>query len=444
MVKRLLNFWRRDAASNDSGESLPLCRVRHVTLHPGAVLWTPGASGGSLGGGAAAALDEVGVGGTVVVGFQSSAREQVQPLGILARVEAREPFPDGVDPAGLGATHRYRLSGLSRMHLDPESCTNRKIPTIVATPAPERPEDHEAPPEALVAVLEALAALDNSWPTHWLEAFETLPGAPLGQWATTLSWRLSPEERADLFERPEAIAETLLGTLEALHLGLAPEKRRAALRAETVTRRTTVMPHRLLTVAADEHGWALFHPSDLAPALNSTTPAEVVTRAGAEVRPKTGAHEVANTICCMTPRPATVRVLLTHTGIALPPFGSIPGSEAPSRSEGPILTPADGLPVPVQRILVRHGRLFLGPGALLVSPHADRLDYLCTEQWVDVPNGLFRAAVMPIPPARREHWTRTLDGDGGQGDEANLAPLYVALLEPVELAEPTGETDDEG
>ncbi len=430
----------------------PLCRIRHATLHPGAALWTPGTSGGNFGGGAEAAITAVGIGGVVAVGFQTTARELVHPCGVLARVEAREPFPEGQDPTGLGASDRWRLVGLSRVSLDPETCANRKHPTIVAAPAPARLEDFADAPEPLVRVLKALATLQNDWPAHWQEAFTTLPGQPLGQWATSLGWRLAAEERIAIFEHPERIADTLLQALEALHLGLAPERRREALRAQTLTRRTTVMPHRWMAVEADEHGWALFHPSDLAPALTATAPHEVHPSAGAN-------GDAANTLRNPGAGPGRTIVLLTHAGLPLPirrgggaeaPSGADDGESAARPPRRPLLTPSEGFPAPVQRILVRHGRLFLGPASLVQGGQPDRLEYLQAEQWVDIPNGLFRIAVVPIPADSIDTWLRAFPD---QRDEPpaelvsqarrDLAGVFAAIFEPVELAdaEPPGSDD---
>ena len=439
----MFRFWRRKTAVEDGATTHPLCRIRHATLHPGAALWTPGASGGSLGGGAAAALDEVRIGGVVAVGFQTSAREQVHPLGVLARVTAKEAFPDGADPTGLGAAFRYELVGLSRLDLDPESCSNKRVPTIEARPGATRLEDLAEAPAPLVDVLRALEALDNDWPTHWLDAFAALPRQPLGQWATTLGWRLAPEERLELFDNPERIADTLFTALEALHLGLAPEKRREALRAQTLTRRTTIMPHRWLTVEADTHGWALFHPSDLTSARTGATPTPAMT-APHPIAPSSSS-EVANTIRCPVGETGTIAVLLTHTGISLP--GTLrrappnPGQD-PQQPRGSMLTPAEGFPSPVQRILVRHGRLFLGPAGLLHNPHPDRLDYLATDQWIDIPNGLFRLALIPLHgpeldawlhafPEQRNHPPSELLSDHGD----RPLEVFAAVFEAVELAD---------
>jgi hypothetical protein len=466
MVKRLLSFWRKDAATPAKVDTWPLCRIRHATLHPGASLWTPGASGGSLGGGASAALDEVGIGGTVAVGFQTTAREQVHTHGVLARVEAREPFPEGTDPMGLGATQRYQLVGLSRIRLDPESCSNRKIPTIAANSAPNRLEDFADAPAPLIEVLQALAALDNAWQPHWAEAFRNLPTQPLGQWATTLGWRLSPEERLANFDQPERIAATLLQTLEALHLGLAPEKRRAAIRAQTLTRRTTVMPHRWMTVACDTIGWSLFHPSDLATRLTSnhaplgagTTQQLAAIGAGAGAGSASQNGNGANTVTCPCPGPHRVHVLLSHTGVDLPlpratvaPAAQAVASPTPSTrpTRRPVLTPADGITVPIHRILVRHGRLFLGPAGLLGAGPGDRVEFLSPEQWVDVPNGLFRVAIWPVPPDQLDGWLRATADVANPPPEllqpgaGESGPVFAAVLEPVELAELTAPEDDE-
>jgi hypothetical protein len=445
-VNRVFRFWRRKSEREDGTATYPLCRIRHATLHPGAALWTPGTSGGNFGGGAEAAITAVGIGGVVAVGFQTTARELVHPCGVLARVEARAPFPDGQDPTGLGASDRWRLVGLSRVSLDPETCANRKHPTISAAPAQARLEDFADAPEPLVAVLTALANLQNDWPAHWLEAFRTLPGQPLGQWATSLGWRLAAEERIALFEHPARIADTLLQALESLHLGLAPERRREALRAQTLTRRTTVMPHRWMAVEADESGWALFHPSDLAPALTATAPHEVHATTGAN-------GEAANTLRSAGAGRGRTIVLLTHAGLPLPlrSVGAATppadGADGPAQRR-PLLTPSEGFPAPVQRILVRHGRLFLGPAGLVQGGQPDRLEYLQGEQWVDIPNGLFRIAVVPIPADALDAWLRAFPDQRDDPPAELLTParrdlagVFAAIFEPVDMAEadPAGE-----
>ncbi len=358
MLKRLLTFWRPTPARPNEGATYRLCRLRHATLHPGASLWSPGVGGGNLGGGASNALDEAGIGGEVVIGFQSGAREPVHPFGVLARIDDRVPFPESWNPEGLGASHRYRLTGVSRVAIDAASQTHKRVPTVSARPAPERSEDTAPAPAALVELLLALKRLDNAWPDHWVEAFSTLPEARLGQWATTLGWRLSREERLLLFDQPNRIAEVLLSTLDALHLGLAPERRREAVRAQTLTRRTSLMPEKRLDVVVDEDGWAIFHPADV----------------GAEAEARGNLIHVR----CQPGRRSSVRLT---AGALLP-------DELPRRG-----------PEQTFRLLVRHGRLFLGGGALLrTGTYQERLEFAEPQQWFDIPNGIYHATVTPLEP----------------------------------------------
>lgn len=409
MLKRLLTFWRRRPERPRDGATWRLCRLRHATLHPGAVLWTPGVGGGNLGGGASNALDEAGVGGEVVVGFQSGAREPVHPYGVIARIEERVPFPESWNPEGLGASHRYRLTGLSRVAIDPASTTNKRVPTIIAKPDEPRPEDLAPPPPELVDLLAALSRLDNAWPEHWLEAFQSLPGAPLGQWATTLGWRLAREERLMLFDQPGRIAEVLLSTLDALHLGLAPERRREAVRAQTLTRRTSYMPERTLDVVVDEDGWAIFHPADVHAA------SEVEVRAGAipaergEVSgPKLAAHfQRGNVIAVRSAPGRRCRVRLTAASL----------TEEEGHRKGAEST---------FRLLVRHGRLFLGGATLLrTGAYQERLEFADAEQWFDIPNGLYRATVSALEARGADEAGET--GGEGEGEGPPLAEYVVQL-----------------
>lgn len=377
-------------------------------MHPGAALWTPGVGGGNLGGGASNALDEVGVGAEVVVGFQAGAREPVHGQGVIARIEDRVPFPDSWNPEGLGATHRYRLVGLARVAIDPASTTNKRVPTVLATLGPERPEDHAPAPPVLVDLLEALARLDNAWPDHWLDAFRTLPGAALGQWATTLGWRLSREERLDLFEHPGRIAEVLSLTLDALHLGLAPERRREAVRVQTLTRRTSYLPERCLDVVSDEDGWALFHPSDVASFGEGAA----------------GVHDdVArgNVVAWRAPPGHRYRVRFTARALT-------PEEETRRREEG------------AYHLLVRHGRLFLGGGTLVrAGSYQERFELADPQQWIDAPNGVYQVFVValhrPAPMAPRDD-----EGDPGEDattreGEPSVPVDFVVRLAPKEIAE---------
>lgn len=359
MLKRLFTFWRRPESL---GSSYRLCRLRHATLHPGATLWTPGVGGGNLGGGASNALDEAGVGGEVVVGFQSGAREPVHPFGVLAAIEERVPFPDSWNPEGLGATHRYRLRGLARVSIDPASPTHKRVPTVSARIELDRPEDTEPAPPELVELLTALSRLENAWPDHWLDAFRNLPGAPLGQWATTLGWRLSREERLLLFDQPGRIGEVLLSTLDALHLGLAPERRREAVRAQTLTRRTSYMPERTLEVIADEDGWAIFHPADLAEAAGTSAWA-------------------GNSIATRAEPGRRCSVRLTAGELTSDEAGRV-AAEAP------------------HHLLVRHGRMFLGGATLLrAGSYLERLEFAEPQQWFDIPNAVYGATVVALGSA---------------------------------------------
>jgi hypothetical protein len=114
-----------------------------------------------------------------------------------------------------------------------------------------------------------------------------------------------------------------------------------------------------------------------------------------------------------------------------------------------VLTPADGITVPIHRILVRHGRLFLGPAGLLGAGPGDRVEFLSPEQWVDVPNGLFRVAIWPVPPDQLDGWLRATADVANPPPEllqpgaGESGPVFAAVLEPVELAELTAPEDDE-
>lgn len=390
MLERLISLFRggpkRVAGARGASTTYRLCRLRHATLHPGASLWTPGVGGGNLGGGASSALDDAGIGGSVVVGFQASAREPVHPFGVLARLEERVPFPESWSPEGLGATHRYRLVGLERVAIDPASCTNKRVPTVAAALEPGKAEDGAAAPAELVSLLEALSRLENAWPEHWLEAFKALPGGTLGQWATTLGWRLSRDERLQLFDQPGKIVEVLLSTLDGLHLGLAPERRREAVRAQTLTRRTTAMPERTLSIVADEDGFALFHPADIAPpeASGDTPP------------PSPGSSGNAVIVGAAPGRRCRVRVTV----------GGLTPAEVEAKAGEAAF-----------RLLVRHGRLFLGGGSLLRTGYQDRLEFADPGQWIDVPNGLYRAVVTTC---------RTSDTGAPDADAVD----FVTQLEP--------------
>ncbi len=425
MFKRLLTFMRKGGSPDPKrvqGNVAPLCRLRHATLHPGATLWTPGVGGGNLGGGAASALDEAGLGGEVVVGFQSGAREPVHVNGVVARIEERVAFPESWNPEGLGANHRYRLLGVRRVVIDPLSTTNKRIPTVNVSATDPRPEDTAPPPPELVEILTALSGLENNWPEHWREAFVSLPNAQLGQWATTLGWRLSRDERLMLFDQPHKVAEVLLSTLDGLHLGLAPERRREAVRVQTLTRRTSLMPERSIEVIADEDGWAIFHPADVHPASHTTGPVTLPAAAG-DNQSRLQNHFVAGNVinvrahvgrCC--------RVRLTALSLT-------PEEESRRLGESTF------------RLLVRHGRLFLGGATLLrAGSYQDRLEFADASQWFDVPNGVFRATVIalaaaPIATASDPNpQLTTIDGPSDDSPEPDLptSPEYVVQLRASE------------
>lgn len=436
MIKRILGWFGRAPTPREEAAPLPLCRLRHATLHPGATLWTPGVGGGNLGGGAAAALDEVGVGGEVVVGFQSGAREPVHRAGVIARIDERVPFPESWNPEGLGATHRYRLTGLRRIQIDSGSTSNKRVPTVVVTPDLARPEDLEPAPQELRDLLEALAKLENPWPDHWLEAFAVLPRAPLGQWATTLGWRLSREERLTLFDQPQRIAEVLLSTLDGLHLGLAPSRRREAVRAQTLTRRTSIMPEKILDVLADEDGWAIFHPADVHASTSATQPIVLPL----SIRPPTGpgtrrpddtAPRTAPNLRALaggtTRSPSLDAPLENHFA-----RGNVLAIRAQAgrccrvRLTGQSLTPEEDARKHGEssfRLLIRHGRLFLGGGTLLrTGSYQERLEFADPARWFDVPNGVYQAVVSALHPA-------------GESSGEELCADYVVQLRASETLE---------
>lgn len=105
--------------------------------------------------------------------------------------------------------------------------------------------------------------------------------------------------------------------------------------------------------------------------------------------------------------------------------------------------------MPIHRILVRHGRLFLGPAGLLQAGQSDRLEYLQGDQWVDVPNGLFRAAIWPILPPDLDRWLHAFpdqalnppDGLVNRPPHEDVA-VFAAILEPIEFADTALAPDD--
>ncbi|TNF32282.1 MAG: hypothetical protein EP329_10755 [Deltaproteobacteria bacterium] len=389
MLERLRRLLRPDRRRDEASTTYRLCRLRHATLHPGASLWTPGVGGGNLGVGAAEALDDVGIGGELVVGFQVRAREPVHPHAVLARIEEVRPFPPDWDPEGLGASQRYLLVGVARVTLDRDTITHKRIPTVTAQVEPPRDEELEAPSPELLAQLTTLAAADNHWPQHWHDAFELLRSAPLGQWATTLGWRLSADERIALFDHPERIGPAVASNLESLQVGLDPARRREAVRVQALTRRTTVMPDRTMRVVADAEGWALFHPADIGPDLE-----------GAVIPADIQAHlALGDLVSVHVPAGTSVRVRLTG--------GELNEDEV-----------AVGAPSVTFRLDVRHGRLFLGGGTLANNNHfQDKVEYAEPAQWVDVPNGLFATTVTALKPGE--------DGERG---------YVVQLREVIDLA----------
>jgi hypothetical protein len=143
--------------------------------------------------------------------------------------------------------------------------------------------------------------------------------------------------------------------------------------------------------------------------------------------------------------PGPVNVLLTHAGLNLPMPSPRPAPVATPNADKPrrsVLTPDSGFPSPVQRILVRHGRLFLGPAGLLHNPHADRLEYLATEQWIDIPNGLFRLALLELEGEQLGAWLRAFSEQRSLppaallGEHGEQPPrVHVAILEAVELTD---------
>jgi hypothetical protein len=409
VLKRIFGwFGHKPEPRVKAPEPLPLCRLRHATLHPGASLWTPGVGGGNLGGGAATALDEVGLGGEVVVGFQSGAREPVHRTGVIARIDERIPFPESWNPEGLGATHRYRLTGLRRIQIDSGSTSNKRVPTVIVRPDAERPEDLAPAPQELREILDALSKLENPWPDHWLEAFLALPRAPLGQWATTLGWRLSREERLMLFDEPQRITEVLLSTLDGLHLGLAPERRREAVRVQTLTRRTSIMPEVVLEVLADEDGWAIFHPADIHTSANATQPIvlPIFPRTGPSDRPGSPhTPSLPMPLTSATERPRAAHITLENhfaRGNVVAVEAS-PGRCCRVRLTGLSLAPDEEARKQGDssfRLLIRHGRLFLGGGTLLrAGSYQERLEFADPARWFDVPNGVYQAVVSSLNPA---------------------------------------------
>ncbi len=432
MLKRLIGwFGKKPEPRTRAPEPLPLCRLRHATLHPGATLWTPGVGGGNLGGGAATALDEVGIGGEVVVGFQSGAREPVHRTGVIARIDERIPFPESWNPEGLGATHRYRLTGLRRIQIDSGSTSNKRVPTVIVRPDTERPEDLALAPPELKDLLDALSRLENPWPDHWLEAFLSLPRAPLGQWATTLGWRLSREERLMLFDEPHRITEVLLSTLDGLHLGLAPERRREAVRAQTLTRRTSIMPEVILEVLADEDGWAIFHPADVHASANATQPIvlPIIPRTGPSDRPSTPHNVVPPPVTTTTDRPRPVHVALENHFARgnIVAVQATPGRCCRVRLTGKSLEPEEDARKQGDtsfRLLIRHGRLFLGGGTLLrAGSYQERLEFADPRRWFDVPNGVYQAVVSSLNPA------------SGEPSEPQACVDYVVQLRASETLE---------
>ncbi|MFT7579926.1 MAG: hypothetical protein ACI9MR_001593 [Myxococcota bacterium] len=380
-----------------------LCRLRHAALHPGAMLWTPGVGGGNLGAGAEAALLDAGMGGDVVVGFQTQVRMPVHPGGVLARVEAVAPLPEGWDTTGIGAEQRFLLRGIQRVDLDVSTCTNKRVPRVFGVTRMGHPDALEAPSETLKELLAALAEIDNHWPEHWLEAFRTLPDAPLGQWATTLGWRLTATERLELLEHPDRIEGTICSALDDLRTGLDPSKRREAVLQQTLTRRTSAMPERRMDVAADTVGWALFHPAD-------ADPTELVTDA-TKVAPELYAPDLAlgNVVGVITAEEGNTVVRITS--------GDLTADEASHRRQDVTM-----------RLFVRHGRLFLGGAALAARNHfQDNIVFADPTHWVDVPNGLYRAHVTAV--GRR---------DAAAENDPSVAaslPDYVLQLSPVENLE---------
>ena len=377
MLRRWLGRWRGQHARSEDDQTHLLCRLRHATLHPGAALWTPGVGGGNLGGGAVAVLDEVGVGGEVVVGFQAGAREPVHPRGVLAVVEARVPVPEHWNLDELSSPYRYRLRGRARVDVAPETTTNKRLPTVVATMGEAEEADGARAPAGLRELLIALAQVDSTWPEHWVEAFEQLPDAPLGQWATTLGWRLSWEERLLLFDAPERIADVLFQSLDALHLGLAPVRRREAVRVQARTVETVVFEERVVDVVADEQGLALFHPSD--GGGDREAAARVSGAGGLSAEGCSG-----NSVVWPAPAGQLVRVRVTMAAPVLPTRGALVGE--------------------VHRgvILVRRGRLFLGGAALVhAAGGAENLALAHAQQWLDVPQGAYRVTVTALHEEKR-------------------------------------------
>ncbi len=372
MLTRLKRLFTSEEDAEDGLICLPLCRLRHATLHPGSFLWTPGVGGGAFGEGASSVLEAAGVGGEVIVAFQAAARAPLHPHAIVARIDEVTDLPEDWDPADLGAKQRFRLTGLERITLDLATCTTKKLPTIKGKHANTRQEDLEMPSETLREALAALSKVDNNWPAHWQAAFAQLPEAPLGQWATTLGWRLSKDERLELFDHPERIETAVASTLDALHLGLDPDSRREAIRRQTVTRRTSAMPEREVVTEADTAGWAIFHPGDLTPPEGTADDAPPIP---------TATHlALGNLVAVRVASARMIRVRLT-------------AKELDTFEQAAVRASASF------RLYVRHGRLFVGGLNLACSERAnDHEAFAEPKRWVDVPNGLYRAEVFALEP----------------------------------------------
>jgi hypothetical protein len=104
--------------------------------------------------------------------------------------------------------------------LGAETVSAVPLPSVATWPLPDHLEDRRAPPTSLVETLTRLAALDVPWAPHWRESFALSAEDGLGQWATTLGWRLSPEERLQLFDAPGRIAAVLEDNLAGMLAGL--------------------------------------------------------------------------------------------------------------------------------------------------------------------------------------------------------------------------------
>jgi hypothetical protein len=79
-----------------------------------------------------------------------------------------------------------------------------------------------------------------------------------------------------------------------------------------------------------------------------------------------------------------------------------PGRRCRVRLTASALTEAEAQrkgPETTFRQLVRHGRLFLGGATLLRSgAYQERLEFADAQQWIDIPNGLYRAVVTALEP----------------------------------------------